>query len=409
VGVAVEVRDVSKRFRLFSEKYTSLKERAIHLGKTPHEDFWALRDIALEVQQGETVGLLGHNGSGKSTLLKCIAGILQPSSGEILVRGRVASMLELGAGFHTEMSGRANVFLNASLMGMPKREVEKRFDEIVEFAELGPFIDNQVKFYSSGMYTRLGFAVAVNMDPDVLLVDEVLAVGDENFQRKCIDKVKSFQREGRTIVFVSHSPDLVRQVCDRAYVLDHGKLVGEGPVQDAISILRDFQLVGSGLNHDPNEVAEIPTSLEAELHSETRRVLVTDVEIQSDSGGSGSNLLRSGEFASVSVGYEVVDGHGVAVGIGFELFDVRGETVFRADTLTLGQEPQVLSGRGKVIIKLGRLPLGEGAYSLAVSFAAASGGELLDWKNLEGVKVLNQAKTMGVLALDMVVLVDPEG
>src|SRR5271166_5321889 len=187
----------------------------MHAGRTPYTDFWALRDIDFEIQAGETVGILGRNGCGKSTLLKCIAGILQPTEGDIRLRGHLAAMLELGAGFQPELSGRDNIFLNASLLGLPRREIERRFDEIVAFAELEEFIDNQVRFYSSGMYVRLGFAVAVNVEPDILLVDEVLAVGDENFQRKCLARIKQFQDEGRTILFVTHSADLVRVICDR--------------------------------------------------------------------------------------------------------------------------------------------------------------------------------------------------
>ena len=179
----------------------------------PFEDFWALRDIEFEVPTGETVGILGRNGSGKSTLLKCVAGILQPTSGQIVVRGHLAAMLELGAGFQPELSGRDNIFLNASLLGLPRREIERRFDEIVAFAELEEFIDNQVRFYSSGMYIRLGFAVAVNVEPDVLLIDEVLAVGDERFQQKCLDRVHEFQTRGaddrgRVALRGCHAPGL---------------------------------------------------------------------------------------------------------------------------------------------------------------------------------------------------------
>ena len=208
--MAVDVQDVSKRFRLYHEKYTSLKEKLIHIGRVPYEDLWALRDVSFEVKEGETVGILGRNGSGKSTALKCICGVLQPTTGQVVVRGKLAGLLELGAGFQQDLSGRENIYLNGSMLGLSKREVDRLFDDIVEFAELGQFIDNQVKFYSSGMYVRLGFAVAVNVDPDVLVIDEVLAVGDERFQRKCMDRIKKFQREGRTILFVSHSPDQVQ-------------------------------------------------------------------------------------------------------------------------------------------------------------------------------------------------------
>jgi len=215
VAAAIEIEHVSKRFRLYHEKFTSLKERLLHWGKIPYEDFWALQDIELRVEKGESIGLLGHNGSGKSTLLKCIAGILRPTEGEIRSAGRMAALLELGAGFQPDLSGRENIYLNASILGMKRAEIDKRFDAIVSFAgeQVERMIDNQVKYYSSGMYVRLGFAVAINVDPEILLVDEVLAVGDEDFQRKCLDRVKEFQEDGGTLVVVTHSPDMVRQVC----------------------------------------------------------------------------------------------------------------------------------------------------------------------------------------------------
>ena len=244
--IAVDVRGVSKRFRLAHGRYNSLKERVIHGGRTPHEDFWALKDVSLSAHEGETVGILGRNGSGKSTLLKCICGVLQPTSGEVVVRGKLAGLLELGAGFQQDLTGRENIYLNGSLLGMSKKEVDRVFDDIVDFSELEEFIDGQVKFYSSGMYVRLGFAVAVNVDPDILVVDEVLAVGDERFQRKCIERVKVFQREGRTILFVTHSPDQVRSICDRAVVLSHGDVVNEGPPGEAVRIFREGLLEEEG-------------------------------------------------------------------------------------------------------------------------------------------------------------------
>src|SRR4051795_7365883 len=235
---AIEIRHVSKHFRLYHEHYSSLKEKMIHFGRIPFEDFVALHDIDFEIEQGSTVGILGHNGSGKLTLLKCVAGILQPTTGEIRTRGRVAALLELGAGFNHELTGRENVFMNASILGLSRKDTERIFDEIVAFSELERFIDMQVRHYSSGMYVRLGFAVAVNVEPDILLVDEVLAVGDEAFQRKCIERVKQFQKEGRTILFVTNSPDQLRTICDRVAVLDHGELVASGPPGEAIGSFR---------------------------------------------------------------------------------------------------------------------------------------------------------------------------
>src|SRR5438132_5645191 len=219
MAAAIEVRSVSKQLKLYHEHYTSLKERVIHYGRIPYEPFMALEDVDFDVEAGSTVGLLGQNGCGKSTLLKCVAGILQPTRGEIVTRGRVAALLQLGAGFNHELTRRENVYMNASILGLSKKDTELIFDEIVAFSELEKFIDMQVRHYSSGMYVRLGFAVAVNVEPDILLVDEVLAVGDEIFQRKCLDRMHRFQREGRTIVVVSHSPDQLRTICDRVAVL----------------------------------------------------------------------------------------------------------------------------------------------------------------------------------------------
>jgi ABC-2 type transport system ATP-binding protein len=235
---AIAAQGVGKRFRRWRERPTSLKERVIKW-RVHAEQFWALRDVSVEIPEGQTLGLLGSNGAGKTTLLKVIAGILRPNEGQVITRGRIATLLALGAGFHSELTGRENVYLNASILGLSRAQIEGLFDEIVAFAELEDFMDTQVKFYSSGMYVRLGFAVAVHVDPAILLVDEVLAVGDIAFQRKCIDRVKAFQEEGRTIVFVTHDPALVLRICDRAIMLEHGEVKVAGDPED---VVRDFRL-----------------------------------------------------------------------------------------------------------------------------------------------------------------------
>jgi ABC-2 type transport system ATP-binding protein len=234
----IRVREVSKRFIIRKDK--SLKERIVNFRRSNRykDDFWALRAVDFTITAGSTVGLLGANGSGKSTLLKVIGGIIDPTDGFVERRGRLAALLELGAGFHPDLTGRENVFLNASILGLSRTQTEGYFDSIVDFAEIGDFIDTQVKFYSSGMYVRLAFAIAVHVDPDVLLVDEVLAVGDEPFQKKCMDKIKEFQAEGRTIVFVSHSADQVADLCDRVVVLSHGAVVFDGATGAGIEALR---------------------------------------------------------------------------------------------------------------------------------------------------------------------------
>ena len=235
----IAVEQVSKRFVIHQDK--SIKDRILHPNRTRQhaEDFWALRELSIDIKSGNTIGLIGPNGSGKSTLLKVIGGILEPTSGRVLHRGRIAALLELGAGFHQDLTGRENVYLNASILGLSREETDARFAEIVEFSGIEKFIDTQVKFYSSGMYVRLAFAVAVHCDPDILLVDEVLAVGDEPFQNKCLNKIRSFQEEGRTIIMVSHNLSQITDFCTRAVVLGHGNVVFDGDPEQAVEILRE--------------------------------------------------------------------------------------------------------------------------------------------------------------------------
>jgi ABC-type polysaccharide/polyol phosphate transport system ATPase subunit len=237
---AVEVRDVSKVFKLYHEQYHTLKERLIFLRRSKRfEEFRALDHVSFDVEEGTTFGLIGANGSGKSTLLKLMAGILRPTAGEIRVRGRVGALLEVGAGFHPDLTGRQNVYLNGSVIGLPKRQIDARFDEIVSFAGLEAFIDNPVRNYSSGMYIRLGFAVAVHMDPDILLIDEVIAVGDEAFQAKCMERMRQFQEDGRTLLLVTHAVDGIRDMCSEAVLLSRGQVTSAGDPSEVIRAYRN--------------------------------------------------------------------------------------------------------------------------------------------------------------------------
>jgi ABC-2 type transport system ATP-binding protein len=238
---AVEIDHITKRFRRYKQKPTSLKAR-ITKHKMEAEEFRALDDVSYTIESGKAVGLIGPNGSGKTTLLKIIAGVLRPSAGTVTTHGRIAALLELGAGFHQELTGRENVYLNASILGLSKKETDKVFDAIVDFAELEDFIDTQVKFYSSGMFVRLGFAVAVHVDPEVFLIDEVLAVGDEGFQQKCLRRVTQFKDEGRTIIFVTHVVDQVRQICSEAVMLTKGGVHASGAADDVVREYRRLLL-----------------------------------------------------------------------------------------------------------------------------------------------------------------------
>src|SRR5579862_7603283 len=395
--VAVSVEEVSKRFRLYHQKYQSVKERILNLGNTPYEDFWALNDVNLEVYEGETVGILGRNGSGKSTLLKCISGILQPTKGQVVIRGHLAALLELGAGFQPELSGRENIYLNASLLGLSTREVDRRFDDIVAFAELEHFIDNQVKFYSSGMYVRLGFAVAVNVEPDILVVDEVLAVGDENFQRKCMDRVKQFQEEGRTILFVSHSPDQVRAICDRALVLDQGVPVGCGTPGEAVRWFRERLLESTGpLGASVSEetpVPEVPSPQGAE-----RPVRIAEVTADYP-GVDEFPYLRSGEPLTLRVVYEAQQSIPETVFV-LQVHNSQGDMLVRVDTAHLGEHFDLHPGRGAVEFAFELFPFVDGAYSVTCGILSRLGGETYDWRESVAVfEVMDPGRGGGLVNL----------
>lgn len=394
MATAIEVAGVTKRFRLYHEKYTSLKERVIHLGKVPYEEFLALDEVNITVPEGQTLGLVGRNGSGKSTLLKCIAAILQPTSGRIVVRGQLASMLELGAGFHPELSGRENIFLNGSLLGMPRRDIERRFDEIVAFAELEQFIDNQVKYYSSGMYTRLGFAVAVNVDPDILLIDEVLAVGDEAFQRKCLDRVRQFQREGRTIIIVSHAAEHVRQVCDRAVVLDHGRMVADAAPGEAIATFREEVLAVD----DAGAVLLGAETAPGGGLSDRAPVRITSVEHEHPGTGSRPYLLP-GEALGVHVAFEAAGQVHDAV-FTIAVHDSNGVLIYGADTEVLGGETAVLSGSGEVTFRFDSVPLLDGGYDVSIGVRSQEGGVVYDWRErATRFEVMNPGRESGSVSL----------
>jgi ABC-2 type transport system ATP-binding protein len=392
--IAVDVVDVSKRFRLYNQKYYSLKERVLHAGRNPYKDLWALRDVSYEIPEGYTVGIVGRNGSGKSTLLKCISGILQPTGGKVVVRGQVAALLELGAGFQPELSGRENIYLNASLLGLSTKEVDRRFDDIVAFAELEQFIDNQVKYYSSGMYVRLGFAVAVNVDPDVLVIDEVLAVGDEDFSRKCLARIKEFQQDGRTIVFVTHSADLVRQICDRAMVLGDGKLIGEGTAAEAIHLYHDY-LLKSGV---PTEVEISEAEMEADkpVH---RPIVITGMDLEHPGTGSRPYMFP-GEPLTVHVDFEASEPvNGVVFTM--EIRDREGGVIFASDTAMLDKPIDASAGSGRIDFSFEKVPLLDGSYTVGVGISS-SGGIVYDrWEQNVSFDVMNPGRSRGVVAFDM--------
>jgi ABC-2 type transport system ATP-binding protein len=411
---AVDVRNISKRFRLAHGQYNSLKERMIHGGRRQAtDDFWALSEVSLTVGEGETVGILGRNGSGKSTLLKCICGVLQPTSGEVAVRGKLAGLLELGAGFQQDLTGRENIYLNGSLLGMAKRDVDRVFDAIVDFSELEEFIDGPVKFYSSGMYVRLGFAVAVNMDPDILVVDEVLAVGDERFQRKCLDRVTQFQREGRTILLVTHSADTVRTICDRGVVLSHGHLIAEGEPGEATRIFREGLMAeGAGMAiADPTLVAvpATPTSAGTDaLPDDNRPVRFRSVH-RVFSGDNSVPYMRTGDDLTIRVEFEALYPTEDVV-FSLDVRDADGNSIMRTDTTIIGMPIDAPPGTSVMHFGIAQMPLLDGSFSFAIGIQSR-GGLLYDWREDAGTfEVMNPGKTTGLLHMDVhAALISTEG
>lgn len=371
----VSVNDVSKRFVL--HKHKSLKERLVNSGteKRFRQDFWALKDVNLDIEVGSTVGLVGHNGSGKSTLLKVIGGIIEPTTGTVRRRGRMAALLELGAGFHPDLTGRENVYLNAAILGLSSNEIDRYFDAIVDFSGIEEFIDTQVKFYSSGMYVRLAFAVAVHVDPDLLLVDEVLAVGDEPFQSKCMDKIREFQREGRTIVVVSHSATQVGSLCDRVVVMDHGSMVFDGPPADGLRVLR-FGYEEQKRHEERKSGAQ---AVAVDRPARIVEIAATPTVAETGAAKAAEPLVQSGSDLTISYRYSLTEDHPPLVA-GVAIESDQGVPLHGLNTRMLGLEIPSSAGDHVIDFRFDRHTLGGGRYLLRGSLEMAT-GESLDRVN----------------------------
>lgn len=301
---AVRVERLGKTFTLHSQKRNSLKEWFVRGKAGRTEQFHALNDVSFEVPRGTTIGLIGHNGSGKSTLLKVLAGVYRPTTGAVLVDGRVSALLELGAGFHGELTGRENIYLNGAILGLSKKEIDAAVDDIIEFAGLGEFIDSPVKIYSSGMYVRLGFAIAVTVDPEILIVDEIIAVGDEEFQRKCFDHLFRLRNKGTTIILVTHSMGLAAELCDTAVWLDHGSVRSIGPAPEVIDDYLAEVNRAEAASSAPVSDAATPEGSESTVRTGSGEVRVTGVDLLG-ADGLPVPVLLTGEPLTVRVRFEV--------------------------------------------------------------------------------------------------------
>ena len=426
---AIELIDVSKIYRRYGGRQFSTLKSALLSGDLvrrlrPEETFQALKNVSFTVPKGCTYGVVGRNGSGKSTALKLVAGITKPTIGVVKVEGRISALIELGAGFHPEISGRENVFINGIMLGLSKKEITKRFDEIVEFAELTEFIDAPVKTYSSGMYMRLGFAVAIHVDPDVLLVDEVLAVGDEGFTHKCLDKFGEFKRRGKTILLVTHSLGLVERFCDEAVWLDAGEKKAEGdPTRVVGTYVTDVARQEERFLKSADEKArldagELVSAAGLPAEALAKAGPVDAAEVSTDMNRAGEGRWGSGGVEITSVEFETTDGQPtqvfhtgepmrVTLGIraaapvrdfvfGVGLFTADGVSVYGTNTDLEEFEADRLEGDQKVTLVIESLDLVEGTYKLDVAVHKRDGAPYDYHRLLHTFRVKSRIKDVGI-------------
>ena len=420
---AIEVINVTKVYRRYARRkqFATLKS-ALLKGSLiqdlqPDETFPALQGVSFNVAAGRTFGIIGRNGSGKSTALKLVAGITKPTTGTVNVKGRISALIELGAGFHPEISGRENVFINGIMLGLTKREVARRFDEIVEFAELQDFIDAPVKTYSSGMYMRLGFAVAIHVDPDVLLVDEVLAVGDEGFTHKCLDKFGEFKRRGKTILLVTHSLSLVERFCDEALWLDSGKVRGAGDPRRVVGAYlidverteekelaraeeRAHEETTQEAGQEPKVQSPQPDSSVEDMTKAdegrwgSREIEITGVTLKAENG-EAAHIFQSGEPMAIHLAVRAHEANDDFV-FGVGLYSADGVTCYGTNTHMEDYKPEEIRGDGEVVLNIESLDLVEGTYKLDVAVHKRDGYPYDYHRLLYTFRVKSRTKEVGI-------------
>ena len=425
---AITITNASKVYRRFSQRrqLTTLKSALLSRSLTrdlrPDETFAAVRDVTVSVPRGRTLGVIGRNGSGKSTLLKLVAGITKPTTGTVHVNGRISALIELGAGFHPEISGRENVFINGIMLGLTKRQIARRFDEIVDFAELTDFIDAPVKTYSSGMYMRLGFAVAIHVDPDVLLVDEVLAVGDEGFTHKCLDKFAEFKRRGKTILLVTHSLGLVERFCDEALWMDAGTMkaigdpkrvvgayitdvevseeqhlaAGDAKAQESVAVVSPDEPATAVLPDHPIETAAGPADMfrATEGRWGSREIEITDVELRGPDNEPG-HVFHSGQPLTIRITLRSpIENQDFVIGIG--IFNAEGVCCYGTNTNIEDLKAVRILGDAEADFTIESLDLVEGTYKLDVAIHKLDGYPYDYHRLLYTFRVKSRTKDVGI-------------
>ena len=394
--VVIRVDNVKKSFKSYKDKATSFKERFVNPSRGKHEDVMVLKGISFEVHKGEAIGIIGKNGCGKSTTLKMLTRILYPNEGKIEIKGRVSSLIELGAGFHPDMTGRENIYTNASIFGLTKKEIDARLDDIISFSELGQYIDNPVRTYSSGMYMRLAFSVAINVDADILLVDEILAVGDANFQTKCFNKIREIKGQGTTIVIVSHSLGQIEQICDRSIWIKDGRIEKEG---DPKSVHLEYLDYMNNERMDEEERARvkqqrIESGLEDENRFGTGNVRCTNVRLLDDNGDE-QGIFKCGGNMTVQFDYHVNNPVENAI-IGVKINRIDGVYVYGTDTRIDKFKNFEIKQDGTVSLTFKDMPLIKGQYYLDISIEYSEGLPEDYLKHAAKFEIVSSLEDMGI-------------
>lgn len=419
---AIEVRNIKKKFKIYYDKGDQLKEKILFKKRNRYEERWVLNGISFDVKKGQAIGLIGHNGCGKSTTLKLLSKIIYPDSGTVEMKGRVSSLIELGAGFHPDMSGRENIYINASIFGLTKKEIDRRMDDIIAFSELEEYLDNPVRTYSSGMYMRLAFAVAINVDADILLIDEILAVGDANFQAKCYNRLREIKASGVTIVIVTHDTGVVERFCDRAIWLNNGEVAASGESRTVVDQYLNYMNEEKAallekeekrrkekeeiIEEPVEEIEEAVQKTEEELlyeqsmdynvkHFGTRDAVITKLVLKNDKNEE-SHLLYAGKPFSIEFEYEVRKKQDEFVfGMGF--YTLEGEWIFGTNTL-LGRTKVLCKEKtGKVVYHGDEMPLLSGEYILQVSITDINGTPVDFYREYCKFNVINDKRDAGMV------------
>lgn len=402
---AIEVKNVSKSFRVYYDKGSQLKERILFRSRNQYESRQVLNDVSFDVEQGEAIGLIGHNGCGKSTTLKLLSRIIYPDSGSIEMCGRVSSLIELGAGFHPDMSGRENIYTNAAIFGLTKKEIDERVEDIIDFSELEEFIDNPVRTYSSGMYMRLAFSVAINVDADILLIDEILAVGDITFQSKCFDKLREIKANGTTIVIVSHSLGQIEQICDRSIWINQGKIVEDGRPRDVDPKYLDYMSKKS--QNRNNELCSREKKEENKENEETqnnteqrtgnKEAIMDKVELLSLEG-EAIDSIGVGEAFQIRIKYKTVKEIDDLV-VGIAIYRNDNLYVYGTNTMIDFSRTVELKSEGTIILKMCDVPLNTGEYSIDLALHRSDGFDYDFWREVFQLRVVNRLEEVGTVSI----------